>query len=62
MCDQLGHRSPASSNRRRRGATAIRLTEVTGQRRAIDRTQERFGLWQDLLIGDAGYDDARNLS
>jgi transposase len=42
--------------------TAIRQAEVTAQRRMIDRTQERFGLWPERLVGDAGYGDAKNLS
>jgi transposase len=42
--------------------TAIRQAEVTAQRRMIDRTQERFGLWPERLVGDTGYGDAKNLS
>jgi len=42
--------------------TAIRQAEITAQRRMIDRTQERFGLWPERLVGDAGYGDAKNLS
>lgn len=42
--------------------TAIRQAEVTTQRRMIDRTQERFGLWPEWLVGDTGYGDAKNLS
>ena len=42
--------------------TAIRQAEVSAQRRTIDRTQERFGLWPERLVGDTGYDDAKNLS
>lgn len=42
--------------------TATRQAEITAQRRMIDRTQERFGLWPERLVGDAGYGDAKNLS
>src|SRR4030081_14463 len=40
--------------------TAVRQAEVTAQRRMIDRTQERFGLWPGRLAADAGYGSARN--
>ena len=33
--------------------TAVRQAEVTAQRRMIDRTQERFGLWPERLAADA---------
>lgn len=35
---------------------------MTAQRRTIDRTQERFGLWPERNVGDAGYGDAKILS
>src|SRR5215470_1081792 len=43
-------------------STAVRQAEVTAQRRMIDRTQERFGLWPERLAGDAGYGSAENLA
>jgi len=42
--------------------TSIRQAEVTAQRRMIDRTQARFGLWPERLAADAGYGDAANLA
>ena len=42
--------------------TAVRQAEVTAQRRMLDRTQERFGLWPERLAADTGYDDAANLA
>lgn len=42
--------------------TAIRQAEVTAQRRMIERTHDRFGLWPERLAADTGYGDARNLS
>ena len=42
--------------------TAVRQAEVTAQRRMIERTQERFGLWPQRLAADAGYGDAPNLA
>jgi hypothetical protein len=42
--------------------TAVRQAEVTAQRRMIERTQERFGLWPDRLAADAGYGSAENLA
>src|SRR5438067_4438462 len=42
--------------------TAVRQAEVTAQRRMIDRTQERFGLWPGRLAADAGYGSAENLA
>lgn len=42
--------------------TAVRQAEVTAQRRMIERSQERFGLWPERLAADAGYGDAKNLS
>ena len=42
--------------------TSVRQAEVTAQRRMIERTQERFGLWPERLAADAGYGDAPNLA
>jgi transposase len=42
--------------------TSVRQAEVTAQRRMIERTQERFGLWPERLAADAGYGDAANLA
>ncbi|MDB5575510.1 MAG: transposase [Bradyrhizobium sp.] len=42
--------------------TSIRQAEVTAQRRMIDRTQARFGLWPERLAADTGYGDAANPS
>jgi len=42
--------------------TAIRQAEVTAQRRMIERTHTRFGLWPERLAADTGYGDARNLA
>lgn len=42
--------------------TAVRQAEVTAQRRMIERTHERFGLWPERLAADAGYGDAPNLA
>jgi transposase len=42
--------------------TALRQAEVTAQRRMIERTHERFGLWPRRLVADAGYGDAPNLA
>ena len=42
--------------------TAVRQAEVTAQRRMIDRTQERFGLWPGRRAADAGYGSAENLA
>ena len=42
--------------------TSIRQAEVTAQRRMIERTQARFGLWPDRLAADTGYGDAANLA
>lgn len=41
--------------------TAIRQAEVLAQRRMIERTQERFGLWPEKLVADAAYGAAPNL-
>lgn len=35
--------------------TAIRQAEVTAAKRMIERTQDRFGLWPERLMGDTGY-------
>lgn len=40
----------------------VRQAEVTAQRRVLDRTQERFGLWPERLAADTGYGDAANLA
>src|ERR1700716_3427099 len=42
--------------------TAVRQAEVTTQRRMIDRTQERFGLWPGRLAADTRYGSAENLA
>jgi transposase len=42
--------------------TSVRQAEVTAQRRMIERTYERFGLWPERLAADTGYGDARNLA
>jgi len=42
--------------------TSIRQAEVTAQRRMIERTQVRFGLWPERLAADTGYGDAANLA
>lgn len=42
--------------------TAVRQAEVTAQRRMLDRTRERFGLWPERLAADTGYGDAANLA
>src|SRR5271163_3444409 len=42
--------------------TAVRQAEVTAQRRMIDRTQERFGIWPERLAADTGYGSAENLA
>lgn len=42
--------------------TAVRQAEVTAQRRMIERTRERFGLWPERLVADGGYGDAANLA
>lgn len=41
--------------------TSIRQAEVMAQRRMIERTQERFGLWPERLVADAAYGSAPNL-
>ena len=42
--------------------TAIRQAEVLAQRRMIERTQERFGLWPEKLVADTAYGSAPNLA
>ncbi len=42
--------------------TAIRQAEVTAQRRMLERTQDRFGVWPQRLAADAGYGSAENLA
>jgi transposase len=42
--------------------TSVRQAEVTAQRRMIERTQARFGLWPERLAADTGYGDAANLA
>ena len=42
--------------------TAIRQAEVLAQRRMIERTQERFGLWPAKLVADTAYGSAPNLA
>jgi len=39
----------------------VRQAEVTAQRRMIERTQERFGLWPERLVADTAYGSAPNL-
>jgi transposase len=41
--------------------TSVRQAEVTAQRRMIERTQERFGIWPERLVADAAYGSAPNL-
>jgi IS5 family transposase len=42
--------------------TAVRQAEVTAQRRMLDRTEQRFGIWPERLAADTGYGDAANLA
>mgnify|MGYP003640648220 CR=1 FL=1 len=42
--------------------TSVRQAEVTAQRRMIERTQERFGLWPERLVADTAYGSAPNLA
>lgn len=42
--------------------TAVRQAEVTAQRRMIERTRDRFGLWPERLAADTGYGSAENLA
>jgi len=34
--------------------TAVRQAEVTAQRRMIERTRKRLGLWPERLVADGG--------
>jgi transposase len=42
--------------------TSIRQAEVTAQRRMIERTQDRFGVWPQRLAADSAYGSADNLA
>ncbi|MBA3578095.1 MAG: transposase [Sphingomonas sp.] len=42
--------------------TAVRQAEVTAQRRMIERTADRFGIWPERLAADTGYGSAENLA
>ena len=42
--------------------TSVRQAEVTAQRRMIERTQARFGIWPERLVADAAYGSAPNLA
>ena len=42
--------------------TSIRQAEVLAQRRMIERTQDRFGLWPEKRVADAAYGSAPNLA
>lgn len=42
--------------------TSVRQAEATAQRRMIERTQERFGLWPERLVADTAYGSALNLA
>jgi transposase len=42
--------------------TSVRQAEVTAQRRMLERTHKRFGLWPARLVADGGYGDAANLA
>jgi len=42
--------------------TSVRQAEVTAQRRMIERTQHRFGIWPERLVADAAYGSAPNLA
>jgi transposase len=42
--------------------TAIRQAEVLAQRRMIERTQDRFGLWPEKLVADTAYGSGPNLA
>ncbi|TFI59653.1 DDE transposase [Sphingomonas parva] len=42
--------------------TSIRQAEVTAQRRMLERTQDRFGVWPQRLAADTGYRSAENLA
>ena len=42
--------------------TSIRQAEVTAQRRMLERSQERFGVWPQRLAADTAYGSAENLA
>ena len=42
--------------------TSVRQAEVTAQRRMIERTQDRFGIWPERLVADTAYGSAANLA
>jgi len=42
--------------------TAVRQAEVTAQRRMLERTADRFGMWPERLAADTGYGSAENLA
>ena len=42
--------------------TAVRQAEVEAQHRMLDRVSERFDLWPERLVADAGYGSAENLA
>ncbi len=42
--------------------TSIRQAEVTAQRRMLERTQDRFGVWPERLAADTAYGSAENLA
>ena len=42
--------------------TAVRQAEVTAQRRMLERTADRFGIWPARLAADTGYGSAENLA
>lgn len=42
--------------------TSVRQAEVAAQRRMIERTQERFGLWPEKLVADTACGSAPNLA
>jgi transposase len=42
--------------------TSVRQAEVTAQRRMIERTQDRFGIWPERLVADTAYGSAPNLA
>jgi transposase len=42
--------------------TSVRQAEVTAQRRMIERTQDRFGIWPQRLVADTAYGSAPNLA
>lgn len=42
--------------------TAVQQAEVTAQRRMLNPTRERFGIWPERLAADTGYGDAANLA